>query len=109
MVSKKKRGRKADPTSKSGKIRKLLETDMTAAEIAKKVGCTVALVYNLTAKATGGTSSKKKRGRKPAALGSSDNSDLSAILTAVKNAEKERTQMRTTLEKISSLIDEALA
>ena len=80
-----------------------------AAEIAKKVGCTVALVYNLKAKATGGTSSKKKRGRKPAALGSSANSDLSAILTAVKNAERERTQMRTTLEKISSLIDEALA
>jgi len=109
MATKKKRGRKADPSSKSGKIRKLLKTDMTAAEIAKKVECTVALVYNIKAKMAGGSSTKKKRGRKPASVAAADTSDLRAILTAVKNAEKERMQMRATLEKISTLIDEALA
>ena len=46
---------------------------------------------------------------KPASVAAADTSDLRAILTAVKNAEKERMQMRATLEKISTLIDEALA
>lgn len=108
MATKKKRGRKADPSSKSGKIRALLGSGMSAAEIAKKVGCTVALVYNIKSKAAGGSKPKAKRGRKPAAS-TIEGSDLSAILTAVKNAEKERMQMRAALEKISALIDEALA
>lgn len=53
-----KRGRKPDASSKSGKIRALLASGMSAAEIAKKVGCTPALVYNVKAKAGGA----KKRG-----------------------------------------------
>ena len=107
MVSKKTRGRKADPSSQSGKVRNLLGSGMSAAEIAKKVGCTVALVYNIKSKAAGRT--KTKRGRNPAAAGTIASSDLGAILTAVKNADNERTQMRAALEKIRTLIDEALS
>ena len=112
MATKKRRGRRADPSSKSGKIRELLTTDMSAAEIAKKVGCTVALVYNIKSKAAGGAKpAKAKPGRKAASpsVSSSDLGDLSAILTAVKNADKERAQMRTALEKISAIINEALS
>jgi hypothetical protein len=49
------------------------------------------------------------RGRKPAASSAIAGSDLSAILTAVKNAEKDRLQMRAALEKIGALIDAAIA
>jgi transposase-like protein len=112
MATKKRRGRKADPSSKSGKIRELLSTGMTAAEIAKKVGCTVALVYNIKSKAQAGDKpAKGKPGRKPAAAASSSiaGGDLEAILTAVKNAEKERIQMRAALEKIAGIIQDALS
>lgn len=89
---------------------------MTAAEIAKKVGCTVALVYNIKSKDAGGGTAKAKAGAKPgrkpgrkAAAPSIGGSDLGAILTAVKNAEIERLQMRAALEKISAVINDALA
>ena len=120
MVTKKRRGRKTDPSSKSGKIRGLLSSGLTAADIAKKVGCTVALVYNIKSKDAGGgtakAKAKAKAGRKPgrklgrkAAAPSIGGSDLGAILTAVKNAEIERLQMRAALEKISAVINHALA
>jgi hypothetical protein len=116
MVTKKRRGRKTDPSSKSGKIRGLLSSGLTAAEIAKKVGCTVALVYNIKSKDAGGGTAKAKAGAKPgrkpgrkAAAPSIGGSDLGAILTAVKNAEIERLQMRAALEKISAVINDALA
>ena len=84
---------------------------MTAAEIAKKVGCTVALVYNIKSKAAGGGKAKGKPGRKPGRKPAAaiDSGDLGSILAAVKNAEKERVQMRAALEKISAIINEALA
>jgi DNA invertase Pin-like site-specific DNA recombinase len=116
MVTKKRRGRKTDPSSKSGKIRGLLSSGLAAAEIAKKVGCTVALVYNIKSKDAGGGTAKAKAGAKPgrkpgrkAAAPSIGGSDLGAILTAVKNAEIERLQMRAALEKISAVINDALA
>ncbi len=116
MVTKKRRGRKTDPSSKSGKIRGLLSSGLTAADIAKKVGCTVALVYNIKSKDAGGGTAKAKAGAKPgrkpgrkAAAPSIGGSDLGAILTAVKNAEIERLQMRAALEKISAVINDALA
>jgi hypothetical protein len=107
MASKEVRGRRLDPTSKSGKIRELLKTNMSPAEIAKKVGCTVALVYSLKAKAAGG--SAIKRTRKPATQRDLNSGDLNAILHAVKQAELERVQMRKALEKISAIIDDALS
>lgn len=113
MATKKRRGRKVDPSSKSGQIRTLLGSGMTAAEIAKKVGCTVALVYNIKSKAAGGSKPKAaKTGRKAGRKGTAanlDGGDLSTILAAVKNAEQERMQMRAALEKISAIIDDALS
>ncbi len=110
MATTKRRGRRADPSSKSGSIRKLLSSGMTAAQIAKKVGCTVALVYNVKSKAQGpsrGKTTGKKRGRKPGSTAAVPG-DLGAILAAVKNSEKERTQMRAALEKIAAIINDAL-
>ena len=81
---------------------------MTAAEIAKKVGCTVALVYNIKAKSAEASTAKGNRGRKPASTKAASG-DLNSILTAVKNAEMERLKMRAALEKISAVINDALA
>ena len=112
MATKKsKRGRKPDASSKSGKIRELLTTGMKPADIAKKVGCTPALVYNVKAKAGGGT---KKRGpgrprkaAKSAASGSAGDG-LDAILAAVLGSEQDRVRMRSALEKIQAVVADAL-
>jgi len=109
-----KRGRRNDPTSKSGKVRALLKSGMTAAQIAKKAGCTIALVYNIKSKAGGakkGAKAGKKRGpgRPPKAKGTGSIDALGGILAAVKNAEKERARMRAALEKIQAGIRGALA
>lgn len=112
MASKKRRGRPHNPNSKSGKIRALLGTDLTVAQIAKKTGATVALVYNVKAKAGGAkkqsASAGKKRGPgRPPKATSTD--ALGGILAAVQSAEKDRLRMRAALEKISAIIDSALS
>jgi len=109
------RGRKVDPNSKSGKIRALLASGMSAAEIAEKVGCTPALVYNVKAKAGGA----KKRGpgrpakattKAPKAKATTSvSAGLDSILAAVKGAEQQRVKMRAALEKISAVLADALA
>ena len=108
-----KRGRHSDPTSKSGKVRALLKSGMTTAQIAKKAGCTIALVYNIKSKAGGaakGSKSAKKRGsgRPPKAKGTGSMDALGGILAAVKDGEKERVRMRAALEKIQAVIRGAL-
>ena len=115
-----KRGRQPDANSKSGQIRELLKTGMSPADIAKKLGCTPALVYNVKARAAGGGAksggAKRKPGRpakaKPAATKGAAASSLdgiSAILDAVKNSETERKQMRAALERIQTVIRDVLA
>ncbi len=110
----KKRGRKPDANSKSGQIRELLTTGMSAGEIAKKLGCTPALVYNVKARLAGGGAKKRGPGRPPKAKGASSSSSgsldgIAGILDAVKNSERERTQLRAALVKIQALISDALA
>ena len=107
-----KRGRKPDASSKSGKIRALLASGMSAAEIAKKVGCTPALVYNVKAKAGGA----KKRGpgrpakaRGKARVSISSAAGIEGILAAVKGAEQERAKMLAALEKIQVVLADVLA
>ena len=101
-----KRGRPSGGgTSKSDTIRELLGTGMTAAEIAKKVGCTTGLVYNV--KSTMGRSAKRGPGR-PAKVASSVNG-IEGILAAVQGAERERAQLRAALERVQSVIADALA
>ena len=83
---------------------------MTAKEIAKKVGCTIALVYNIKSKSTGSPKViKAAPSRKSKLSVKSTTGDLSSILTAVKNAEDERIQLRAALEQISAIIEQALA
>ena len=87
-----KRGRQNDPTSKSGQIRELLKTGMGVADIAKKLKCTPALVYNVKARVAGGGAAKAKRGpgRPPKVAAASGGFDsISGILDAVRSSERE--------------------
>jgi hypothetical protein len=102
------RGRQPDANSKSGKIRELLKTGMSAGEIARKLGCTPALVYNVKARLGGGGVTKRGPGR-PRAAASGGLDGLSGILDAVKDAERERTRLRGVLERIQSILEDSLA
>jgi hypothetical protein len=102
-------GRQPDANSKSGKIRELLSTGMSATDIAKKVGCTPALVYNVKARMGGGGPAKRGPGRPRTTSGGASLDGLAGILDAVKNSERERTQMRAALEKIGSILSGVLA
>jgi hypothetical protein len=103
-------GRKDDPSSKSGRIRALLSTGMSASEIAKKVGATTGLVY--VVKSNMGTSKpagKHGPGRPRKVAASTAVEGLDGILAAVKNSERERTELRAALEKIRGVIAGVLA
>jgi len=97
--------RKPDPLSKSGKIRELLKTGMSAAQIAAKVGCTVGLVYNV--KSTAGGNSPRGPSRKRSA-GGTNAGGLDGLLAAVKDSERDRAAMRSTLERIQAMIADVL-
>lgn len=107
----KKRGRQPDANSTSGKIRELLKTDMSVSEIAKKLGCTPALVYNVKARAAGGGAKKRGPGRPPKAKTAAGQSfdGLAGILEAVQGGERERARLRAALEKIQAVLADALA
>lgn len=105
--TKRKRGRQPDASSKSGQIRELLKTDISVAEIAKKLGCTPALVYNVKARlAKGG---KRGPGRPAKVARSAGLDGIAGILDAVKNTERERTALRSALERIQAMVADALA
>lgn len=103
------RGRRPDANSKSGKIRELLKTDMSVGDIAKKLGCTPALVYNVKARAAG--KPKRGPGRPPKAKAPADQSfdGLTGILEAVQGSERERARLRAALEKIQAVLADVLA
>lgn len=103
------RGRQEDPNSKSGKIRELLKTGMSVSDIAKKVGSTPALVYNVKARMGGRGASKRGPGRPKIGASASGLDGVAGILDAVKNAERDRTQLRSALEKIQAVLNDALA
>ncbi len=109
-----KRGRKSDPNSKSGQIRALLASGMSANEIAKKVDCKPALVYNVKAKAGG---AKKRGPGRPAKAATkatqarattSASAGLDDILAAVRGAEQERMRLWAAIEKIQAVLAGAL-
>jgi hypothetical protein len=87
---------------------------MAVGEIAKKVGCTPALVYNVKARVGGaGGAPKRGPGRPPkaksTAVAGTAVDGLGGILDAVRNSERERAGMRAALEKIQAVIASALA
>lgn len=112
------RGRPVDPNSTSGKIRTLLASGMSQADIVKKLGCAQSLVYSVKARMEGGGKPRKSGrgpGRPPKAQakakaapkGSMDG--LSGILEMVKRNEAERTRLLGALEKVAAAVREALA
>ena len=102
------RGRKPDASSKSGQVRELLKSGLTPMEIAKKVGCTPALVYGIKSGLAGGskTAGRPRKNLLPATNGVSG---LDSILAAVRNTEANLGRFRTVLERIGSMVSEVLA
>ena len=103
------RGRQPDASSKSGKIRELLKTGMKPMEIAKKVGCTPALVYNVKARLEGPKKRGPGRPAKAKSGGGTRVDGLDGLLAAVRSVEKERNEIRAALEKVQSILSAALA
>jgi transposase-like protein len=104
-------GRQPDPSSKSGQIRELLASGMSVADIAKKVGCSANLVYNVKARQGGGK--KRGPGRPPKAKAAATTAPaldtIEGIVAAVKSSEQQRARLRGALERIQALVADALA
>lgn len=112
-----KRGRQPDASSKSGQIRELLSTNMSVKEIAEKLKCTPALVYNVKARTGGGSGNKPRRGpgRPPKAAAPTKISvakmaegGLEGIVAMVRQSESQRAQLRQALERIQGILADAL-
>jgi hypothetical protein len=103
-----KRGRPAagGGASKSDQARELLRTGMAPIEIAKKVGCTVALVYTLRSREGRGPSKRAARSQPVAAQNGTGGID--GLVNAVRSAEAERQKLRTVLERIHGMLAEVL-
>lgn len=104
-----KRDRAAGGSSKSDQVRALLATGMAPAEIAKKVGCSTPLVYTIKSSMKSGGGGASRGPGRPRKAASSNFDGLSGILDAVKNNERERTQLRSALERIQAVIADALS
>lgn len=100
------RGRPQDASSKSGQVRDLLSKGgMTPAEIAKRVGCSVNLVYAVKAAGRGGarpTAAKRGPGR-PAK--STNLSGLDAVVAALRDADRERERFTRALQQIRAIVE----
>ena len=101
-----KAGSKATGSSKSDQVRALLATGMSATDIAKKVGCSMPLVYII--KSQMGKAGKRGPGR-PSKTAAPRMDSIESIVAAVKNSERERAQMRGALERIQGILADALA
>jgi hypothetical protein len=101
-------GRKPDASSTSGKIRTLLGTGMAPADIARKLGCRPALVYNVRARQAGGGRGRSAGGRRMASRTPAKADGLDGILAAVKNSDAGRLRLRAALEKVAAVLRDAL-
>lgn len=104
-------GRKPDANSTSGKIRTMLDSGMEPGEIAKKLGCTPSLIYNVKARmAGGGKKAKRGPGRPPKSSAPAAAMDgLAGIVDMVKKSEAERERLHGALTKMAAILREALA
>lgn len=116
------RGRQPDPNSNSGKARALLATGMAVGEVAKKLGVSPNLVYNVKSRMSGGQSQAAKKTKAKAAApkaaasrvsgssaGGSNLGAIDSIVSAVKASETGRLRMRQALEQMAAVIAAALA
>jgi len=102
--------------NKSERVRELLKAGMAAKDIAKQVGCTPGLVYNIKSsmglsKARGAKTSPAAKPRaksKSAATSASGDIGLSSLLDAVRRTERDRAALRATLERLAQVVGEAL-
>lgn len=90
-----------DATSKSGQIRALLTTGLTVADIAKKVGCTPALVYNVKARVEKPAKRGPGRPRKAEAPAMAGFDGIAGIVAAVQASERERAKLQAALQRSS--------
>ena len=102
------RGRKPDASSKSGQVRELLKSGISPMQIAKTVGCTPALVYNVKSRLSGGVR-KAGRPRKNPLPATNGVAGLDSILHAVRTSQADLGRYRAALERIGSMIGEVLA
>lgn len=112
-----KRGRPVSANSKSARIRELLKTGASAADIAKQVGASVNLVYGVRHRL--GAAKKRGPGRPPKvtlpvrrgpdrprkALGVDG---LDGLVTAIREQSRQAHQLRAALERVRELVAEAL-
>jgi len=110
-TSPKTRGRKPDANSTSGKIRAMLASGMEPSDIAKKLGCSASLIYNVKARmAGGGKKSGRGPGRPPKSGASAGSMNgLAGIVEMVKKSEAERARLHGALTKMAAILREALA
>ncbi len=102
---------KGSGASKSDRVRALLGSGMSVAEIAAKVGCTTNLVYIVKGK-RGKPKTRRGPGRprkaravakaRPATTG------FEGLVDSVRAIERERDQLKKALQTISAAVDDAL-
>jgi hypothetical protein len=89
--------------SKSARVRELLARGVAAGEIARQVGCTVGLVYNV----------KSRMGRtlprpRPRQLSGHATTGIDEFIATVRRSEQERQRLRATLEAVGRLVAQVL-
>ena len=100
--------------SKSERIRKYLKDkpSMSAAQIAKKVGCSVNLVYVIKSKSGLGVRRRKAGGgrkRKASPRRSTKASgDLGDLVASVREIQAERDRLQKAVQEIAAVLDRAL-
>jgi hypothetical protein len=100
-------GRKPDASSKSGQVRELLKSGMAPMDIAKRIGCTPGLVYNVKSSLSGGAKDVGRQRKNT--LPASNGVGFDSILDAVRNTEAQLGRYRTALERINTMLREVLA
>ena len=104
------RGRPLEPNSTSGKIRALLAAGTPEVDIAKKLGCSPAQVYNVRVRMNGGKKSGRGPGRPRKSVAPAAAMDgLAGIVDMVKKSEAERARLHGALTKMAAILREALA
>lgn len=102
-----KRGRPAGGgASKSDRIRELLRAGEAPVAIAKKVGCTTGLVYNVKnsmGRGSGRATLRRGPGRPPKAARSAEG--LGGIIEALQQSDRERGQLLRALEQIRGIVE----
>lgn len=97
----------AEHGSKSAEVRKLLAAGTPPADIAKKVGCTLGLVYNVKSRMSAGKQRRpgqprRRRGEAPSVDG------LAGLVESIRQTQQQHQAMHTALERIGKIVAEVL-